>query len=109
MFTDTFLSPNQTILVGEDFALHCSIEDDVYAIPNITWRKDNIVVTTGTCKTLVHSLTAKQFSEGGVYQCNVDNGVGKSISESVSVNVQGLYITHLCHCRSVYYFVTSCT
>ena len=94
------MSPNGTILVGENFALNCNIEDDVYPIPSITWRKDNTVVATVTGKTLAHSLTAKELSYGGVYQCRVDNGVG-SISESVSVNVEGCNITRLCHCQFV--------
>ncbi len=84
--------------------LHCSIEDDVYPIPNITWRKDNVVIATITGKTLVHSLTAKLLSDGGVYQCRVDNGVG-SISESVSVNVEGCNMTRLCYCQFVSSFV----
>ena len=104
MFTDTFLSPNRTILVGENFTLHCSIEDDVYPIPSITWKKDNTVVANITGKTLVHSLTAKQLSDSGVYQCRVDNGVG-SINESASVNVEGYNITFLCHCQLVNFFV----
>ncbi len=95
VFKETFLFSNRTILVGERFNLHCGIEDDVYPIPTITWNKDNTPLATVTSKTFVHTVTTQKLSDGGVYQCQVNNLVG-SINESVSVTVEGYNIILWC-------------
>ena len=51
--------------------------------PNITWIKDG--KTVGTGETL--SLEASR-NHSGIYWCSADNGIGKRINISASLDVQ---------------------
>ena len=71
------------VLTGRSVMLSCTVS--AIPIANVTWYKDNVMLSNGTSTT--YEITNAQSSDSGMYQCFVSNAQGDG-EGSISVQVR---------------------
>ena len=93
----------KNVWIGEVLSLFCNATGN--PSPNITWTKEGNNEHLGTGETLVITNSTTK-SDGGVYRCTVNNGIGDAKSSSALVTPQGIVVCFLL--ASPYLLILAC-
>ncbi len=78
---------------GDSLSLSCSVSPGSQ-FSSITWTRGSIIITSvsQTSDTLLLSIAALEFEDGGVYTCTVvlPNAASETVSIRVEVDGEGL-------------------
>ncbi len=75
---------------GESLSLSCFVSPGAH-FSSITWTRGSTLITdvSQASETLLLSIAAVEFEDGGVYSCTVVDPTGDSQSLSIRVEVDG--------------------
>ncbi|CAL4113441.1 unnamed protein product, partial [Meganyctiphanes norvegica] len=79
---------NQRVTKGDSVTLECEAEGN--PLPKITWSRVGGHLPTGPQEEEGHSMTLLDVDRHveGTYNCKADNGIGKAVSENMSISVE---------------------
>ena len=88
--TTVELLPDRAILVGETFTVNCSVDEDVYPLPDIELMRSNELVQSVNGIRNVYVVGKASQADEGTYACTATNRVNSTASVFKTVTIEGL-------------------
>ncbi|CAC5361053.1 HMCN [Mytilus coruscus] len=81
--TISSLSTKSRLILQEGDTLKLICEVEGYPVPNITWSKDNDIISWKE----IHSVKALSCGDSGYYTCTVTNGIGSPNKDGFNLSI----------------------